>query len=106
MHVLQHSLCIVLRNDAERGLHSGIPCVWKVGQDETTFDEVALELEAQQNMQIVGDLIGLNSDERRLHPVDRAIEGFQRHIRKILWERLPQMRKEEPPKTAASANQI
>ena len=33
-----------------------------------------LELEAQQDVQVVGDLVGLDADQRRLHPVGLAVE--------------------------------
>ena len=49
-------------------------------------DQFLLELEAQDDVQVVGRLVGLDADQRRLDPVDRAVEALQLDVAERLRE--------------------
>src|SRR5262245_39155069 len=76
MHVLENSLRVVGGNDTERCLHPRIPGLGQVGQGKPPFDKIALQLKAEQNVEIVGYLIGFYANQGWLYAVDRAIERF------------------------------
>ena len=77
MDVLHHPLSVVGRRHAQVGLHLFIPGPGQVGHPEVAPDQGPLQLEAQQDVQIVGNFIGLGADQVRPHLIDRQVKGLQ-----------------------------
>ena len=86
MHVLQAAVAIVGRLDAEIGAHARAPRFGQVLHRELAFQHFQLEIEAQHDVQIVGDLVGVGADQRPRDLVDGAVEGRQRHICELIGE--------------------
>lgn len=63
VHVLQTAVAIVGRYDAEIGLHGGAPSLGQIFHAQSAFEQLELEVEAQHDVQIVGDLIGIGADQ-------------------------------------------
>ena len=59
---------VVRHVDAEVVLHPRVPRLGQVVERQSARDELLLELEAQDDVQVVGHLVGLDADERRLAP--------------------------------------
>ena len=53
---------------------------------EVAAHERELQLEAQEDVQVVGDLVGLDSDERRLDQVGGAHERVERDVCELVGE--------------------
>src|SRR5439155_12665805 len=69
-------------------------------------EELLLELEAQDDVQVVGRLVRLDPDQRRLHLVDRAVERLCVDPAEPFGKRLLQLRVEAPPERAAAADEV
>ena len=63
--------------DPEHRAHLVRPRRGQVGRVERALDELELELEAQDDVQRVGQLVGLDADERRRDDVDRLQEVLE-----------------------------
>ena len=57
-------------------------------------------------MQVVGRLVGLDADQRRLDPVDGAVPVLERGARERLRERRLQLRVEVAPERQAAADHV
>ena len=57
-----------------------VPRPGQVGRRQLAVQQGLLQLEADQDVQVVGGLVGLDADQRRPHLVQREIEGVQRHV--------------------------
>ncbi len=68
MDILQDAPGIVWRDDPQVFLHFGIPGLRQILDGDRSFHHADLELQAQHDVQVVGGLIGLDADERRLRP--------------------------------------
>ena len=78
VHVLQHAVGVIVDGDAEVLLKARVPCLGQVADGERPIDQALLELEAQDDVQRVGGLVGLDADVAGLDPVDRAVERGRR----------------------------
>ena len=72
MHVLHHALKIILRGVADVLLHPGVPRFGQIGDRYPLLNQLDLELEAQQDMQVVGHLIRLDTNRRATNSTDRT----------------------------------
>src|SRR5262249_16305264 len=70
------------------------------------FQHVELEPESKHDVEIVGDLVGVSTNERTLDFVDGAIERVERHGRELVGEALLQLGKIVLPETAAAPDDI
>ena len=71
MDVLQAPVRIVGDFEPEHFLELLVPARRQIGHLELAFDQLHLDLETQNDVQIVGDLVGFHADERRrdaIHP--------------------------------------
>ena len=66
MNVLEHASRVVGDVDAEVLVHLGVPGLRQVAQLDVAGQDVLLELEAQDDVHVVGHLVRLDADERRL----------------------------------------
>ena len=73
---------------------------------ELAGEDLLLQLEAQDDVQVVGRLVGLDADERRLHLVDRPVEVVELDVPELRRERLLQLRIEEAPEREAAADEV
>ena len=65
VHVLEHAARVVGHLDAEELPHPRVPRLRQVGERELAGDELLLELEAEDDVQRVGDLVGVDADQAR-----------------------------------------
>ena len=63
MYVLQHPISIVGRPDTEVAFHTVIPSRGEIGDTEISLEEFELELEAEHDMKVVRQLIGIDTNE-------------------------------------------
>jgi hypothetical protein len=72
--VLQHPACVVGHRYPSSSRVFASQAAGQVGHRERPLHERDLELEAQDDVQGVRHLVGVDADERRLHDVDRPQE--------------------------------
>ena len=106
MDVLQGALAIVGDVDAEVGLDASVPCLRQVHHLELALEHLVFELEAEQHVHVVSDLVGFDSDQRRVGPVDRAVEGLLVHVVQRFVEDGLEAWIEIAPEGAAAADQV
>ena len=80
VNILQHPVTVVRRMEAQTLLVAGVPGCWQVGDAEFAFEQIKFQPKADDDMEVIGDLIGLGADERTLHLVDGLVEGLGRDI--------------------------
>ena len=78
MRVLQAAARVVRHRNLEELLEARVPRRGQIGHGQFARDQLLLDLEAQDDVQIVGRLVGLDADVRRLHAVDQQPEFLQR----------------------------
>ena len=76
VHVLQHAFRIVGGDDAQVFLHFLVPDPRQVFRARPAFNEILLDFEPEHDVEIVGELIGLDSNQRRLYAIDGRVELF------------------------------
>mmetsp|Transcript_85698 Transcript_85698/g.227709 ORF Transcript_85698/g.227709 Transcript_85698/m.227709 type:complete len:370 (+) Transcript_85698:383-1492(+) len=82
MNVLQATLCVVLWLHTEILLHLLIPDLRHIIDVDLALDETLLNLEAEDNVHRIGDLVGLNADERgSLDDVDSGVQVLRTLVR-------------------------
>src|ERR671925_38684 len=106
MRVLEDALRVVWDLDPEVLPHQLIPLVRQIAQRDAAVADVLFELEAQDDVHPIGDLVGLNADQRRAHTVDPGEEGVERDASQLLRERLLRARIEERPERTAAADEV
>ena len=62
------------------------PGFGQVADGEIAFEHGQLEVESQHDVQVVGDFVGFDADQRSLDLVDCPIEGLQRHLTELFGE--------------------
>ncbi len=102
MDVLQDAVRVVRDVDAEKLLHPGIPHLGEVLERDGAFDQLLLELEAQDDVEAVGRLVRVHTDEAGLGAVDRANEVVELDVAQVR-ERLLQRLEPVRPERAAAA---
>ena len=65
-----------------------------------------LQLEAQEDVQVVGDLVGLDADQRRLDQVGGAHERVERDVLQLLGERGLDLGQVALPERARAADHV
>ena len=65
--VLQHALGVGRRPDTEVDFEALVPCVAEIGDCQRALHHRAFQIESQHHVQVVGDLVGLDANERRRH---------------------------------------
>jgi len=106
MYVLQAAVTIVWRHKAERSRHLSTPGLRKVFGPQTAVKQLQLQVEAQHNMKVVRDLVGIDSDQGPVDFVDSAIEGFNANVPELVRKCALQSGIKMLPKTAAAADYI
>jgi hypothetical protein len=74
--VLQYAERLVLGNEAQILIHLRVPRFREVGDSEAVLEEIHLELEAQEDMEVVGELVRLCPYLRRPDGVDGPVDGL------------------------------
>ena len=74
VHILEHAVSIVGHLDPEVLLVSGVPRLGQVSDRKPPFDQLLLELEPHDDVQPVGDLVGLDADQRGCNAVDGTVK--------------------------------
>ena len=92
--------------DAQKLPRAGVPCLRQVADGEGALDERDLELEAQDDVQRVGRLVGLHADQRRPHRVDRTQELVEGDRAQGLGEARLRPRQPVAPERLASADEV
>ena len=72
--VLHDALGVARHVEPEVLLVAGVPGVGQILEREGLLEERHLELEADGDVEVVGDLVGLDADQRALDGVRRAVE--------------------------------
>ena len=67
MYVLQTAVAIVGWRDAKVGLHCRTPSLRQVLHAKLALEQSKLEIEAQHDVQIVGDLVRVGANKRSRH---------------------------------------
>ena len=106
VHVLEHAEPVVRRLDAEVLAHALVPHLGQLLELDRPRDQLLLELEAEDDVQVVRRLVGLDANQRRLDPVDRAVPVLELDVAERLRERLAQLRVEEAPERQAAADEV
>ena len=96
-------MAVVGHLDAEQIEHPGAPRIGKVLRIEGALDELLLELEAQDDVEAVRRLVGLDADEPGLGAVDRGEERLEVDVSELRRERLLQRLVPVEPERAAAA---
>ena len=94
MGVLEDAQRVVFGDYAKVLLHLRVPRLREVGDGEVTFEETHLQLEAEQDVEVVGKLVGLRPDLRRPHGVDGPVHGLDVYPVENTGEGFPQLRLE------------
>src|SRR5437868_359151 len=98
MNVLQDAVDDVLRLDAEVVAELRVEGLGQVGGRDGAREQLPLELEANDDVERVRDLVGLDADRARRNLVERAMELFERDIAELPGERLLEARVEVSPR--------
>src|SRR5438270_4421299 len=80
VHVLEHAVGEVRRLQSEVLAHLLVERLRQVAHLEATGEELALDLETEDDVQAIRHLVGVDAPERRLHLVQRALERLDRHV--------------------------
>ena len=89
VHVLEHAEGVVRRLDAEIVPHPLVPDLRQLLQLDRVGQQLLLELEAEDDVQVVGRLVRLDADQRGRDPVDGAVPVVERGARERRRERSP-----------------
>ena len=104
--ILQHALRVIGGNHTQVGLHLRVPGFGQVGHLEVLGEQSDFQLEAQDDVEVVGDLIGFHPDEGGFHPVERPVEGFGGDVAQVLGEGFLHPGEEELPEGPGASDQV
>ncbi len=104
--VLQDADDDVGRLKSEVLAHLRVERIGQILERELAGEQCALELEAEDDVQAVRHLVGVDSAERRLHLVQRTVECLERDVAELLREVLLQLRIEETPGRDAAPDEV
>src|SRR4029077_10380553 len=90
--VLEHAVEDPGRLDAQVVAELRVERLRQVGGSDLPREHLPLELEAEDDVQRIGDLVGVHADQARRDAVDRAMEVLERHLPELLRESLPESR--------------
>ena len=77
MHVLEDATGVVGHVDAEQVAHLRVPGLGEIVERERARDRLLLELEAEDDVERVGDLVRVDADQPRRDAVDAAVPRLQ-----------------------------
>ncbi len=97
MDVLQHTLEDVRGLDSQVLAKLRVERVRQVGRSQRAREHLPFQLEAQDDVERVGDLVGVHADRARRDAVERAVELVERNGPELFRERLLESRVEEAP---------
>ncbi len=106
MHVLQTAIAVIGRRDCEIALVARAPRLRQIFHRKLALEQFELEIEPQDDVEIVGHLVGVGADERARDLVDGAIEGLTRNLSQLLRKLLLQFRIILLPEIPAAPDQI
>ena len=104
--VLEAAEPVVRRRQIEHLPELVVPCARHVGRQQIARENRELQFEAQNNVQVVGRLVGLDPDEGRLRLVDREIKVVEAHFAQRIDENLLGAGEEMPPERSAAADLV
>ncbi len=79
VHVLHATVCVLARGGQPQiALHGVVPCLGQVGHREGAVQQLAFQLEAQDDVERVGDLVRVHADVAACHPGDVAVQVVSR----------------------------
>src|SRR5438105_6131740 len=106
VNILQATVTIVRGAHAKVGSIARPPCLRQVLDGEASLEQRDLEIEPQDDVQIVGYLVGVGSYQRALDLVDGAMENLDRHVSERGREGLAERRIEVLPQVEAAPDHI
>src|SRR5262249_12868556 len=74
VNVLQAPLEVIRRTDSEPLLHAGVPGLREVPYRELSGEQLLLQLIAQHDVQRIGELVRIDTDQPALHPRQMAVD--------------------------------
>ena len=95
-----------LRRDAEVMPIRRVPRRREIGGGQLARQQGALQLEADEDVQVVRHLVGLHADERRLDGVDGEMKRVDLHPAERFAKDLPGTREEVTPEPATAADGV
>src|SRR5262249_4397142 len=104
--VLQTSLRVAWRRDAEVALVRLVPGGGHVGDAQIAGDQGNLQLEPNEDVQVVGDLVGADAVGARRDMIDGAVEVLGVNVVQRLVKDLASARKKVPPERAGAADRV
>ena len=106
VNVLQATVRIVIGRDAKVAVESFVPDAGQFGRLQIAGQHCLLQLKPQHDVQVVGDFVGFDSDERWPNIVDGPVKLFLCHIQEGIWKRGLSFREEVLPESWTAANEI
>ena len=103
--ILQHAVGIGVGNYPQVSLHAVIPNVRQVFDQYAAFQKSVFDLEAQHDVEVVGNLVALNADQCGSHHINRPVESIRVNTVEGFREAFAQLRKVMGPKGAAATDQ-
>src|SRR5208283_5015748 len=82
------------------------PSLGEIFHAQMAFEQIQLQVETHHNMEVIGDLVSIRSDQGSLHLVDRAVEGLEAYLPELVGKHIPQSREKMFPEGAAAAHHI
>ena len=104
--LLQHAFDHPCRLDTEVLAELRVERFRQVGRSDLAREHLALELEAQDDMERVRHLVGIDAGHGRRDPVERTMEILQPHVSEPLRKRLLESREEEAPRREAAPDDV
>ena len=105
VNVLEHAVRVVGNLDAEVARHRLVPHLRQLAQVEAAHD-LLLELEAEDDVQVVRRLVGLDADQPRPDVVDRPEPRLLVDVAELGRERRLHAWVEPAPERAAAADEV
>ena len=93
VNVLEATLGVVSDGQAQKALHPGVESARQIVDGEGAVDHRALQVVAQQDVGGIGDLVGVNPDEARLHARIEPVQVGRPEGRIVAAEGLLQQRR-------------
>ena len=75
VHVLEHAVGVIGDLDPKVVLVARIPGLGQIGQRQALLEDLQLELEPDQDVEVVGHLVGFDPDQRALDLVCGPLEA-------------------------------
>jgi hypothetical protein len=97
MNVLEDAARRVRWRQSQVLAHPSVPTLWQFVHPDLAFNEPNLELHPEHHVQVVGRLVCLDTDQRRLDLVDSAVEPLEGYAAELCWKPLFEVRIEVLP---------